>query len=71
MSLGLESILPKLIACAECHGEGTVEQGFAYPHNVGRDIGEPVIETVPCEHCGGLGEVAPPEDEEDDDAEPV
>ena len=67
MSLGLESILPKLIACAECHGEGTVEQGFAYPHNAGRDIGEIIMETVPCPECGGMGEIPPLDEEEEDE----
>ena len=60
------ALLPKLIACPECHGEGSVEEGRAYPHNAGRDIGEIIMETVPCPDCGGMGEI-PPFDEEEDE----
>ena len=62
---------PKRLACPECHGEGTLEETSFLMQSPTRDIGEPVIETVLCEYCGGLGEVDPPEDEEDDDAEPI
>jgi hypothetical protein len=44
-----------------------VEQGFAYPHNAGRDIGEIIMETVPCPECGGMGEIPPFEEEEEDE----
>ncbi len=61
------ALLPKLIACPECHGEGSVEEGRAYPHNAGRDIGEIIMETVPCPDCGGMGEIPPFDEEEEDE----
>ena len=67
MNPGWEDIAPTLVACAECHGEGTVEEGRAYPHNAGRDIGEIIMETVSCPECGGMGEIPPPEEEEEED----
>lgn len=61
------ALLPKLIACPECQGEGSVEEGRAYPHNSGRDIGEIIMETVPCPDCGGMGEIPPFDEEEEDE----
>ena len=67
MSEEWATTLPRPVACPECHGEGTIEEGYAYPHNAGRDIGEIIMETVSCPECGGMGEIPPPEEEEEEE----
>lgn len=48
---------PDYKKCPDCDGEGIIELEVPRPHNVNRDVG--VIDTtpVPCEECGGTGEM--------------
>ena len=47
--------------CPDCDGEGIIELEVPRPQNFDRDTGVIDVTQVPCEECGGTGEL---EDEE-------
>ncbi len=47
---------PDYKKCPNCD-EGIIELEVPRPHNVNRDVGVIDVTPVPCEECGGLGEV--------------
>jgi DnaJ-class molecular chaperone len=48
---------PRTKVCVECDGEGIIELEVPRPHNVNRDVGVIDVTPVPCEECGGTGEM--------------
>ncbi len=43
--------------CPECVGEGVIQREDYRPQNFDRDVGVIDLTFVPCEECGGTGEV--------------
>ena len=48
---------PDYKRCPDCDGEGIIELEVPRPHNFNRDVGVIDVTPVPCEECGGTGEM--------------